>query len=1048
MIDDIIKKSLENIFLTLTSFILMVWIGVYIIFFKTPVDALPDLSENQVVVMTMWPGQSPTNVENQVTYPITVWLQWLAGVRDIRAMSQLGLSMVTVIFEDSVDEYFARNRILERLPIISADLPSGVTPILGPDATGLGQIFMYTLESEMHNLTELRTLQDFYVKLWLQSVSGVAEVASIWGYKQTYQINVDKLKLEAYNLNLSQVLSAVSMSNRDVSGRTLDIQNREIAIQWYGFYEWIDDIQKLVIWYRADQIAIKIEDIAEVVIGSNFRRWILADQFEEKVGWIVVMRYGENPLEVTRNLKEKIKQIESSLPTGVTIDIFYDRTNLITEAIVTLRNILTQEIIIVGIVLFLFLMNFGASMITVIALIVWVIMTFIMMYFMQIPSNIMSLGWIAIAIGTMVDSAIVVTENIYKKLIGKENISFRERFEIVQEATLEVGRPLVFAIFIIILSFAPIFALQGMEGKLFAPLAFTNMFAMFGALLASLFLVPVLCLFFMKWKLRRDEELFIVKITTRLYKPILDFALKFRKTVLWIALVIFLISLGMFLRIWNEFMPPLDEGSIMYMPVTLPDVSEKRALEMLLETNKIISNIPEVEKVVGKAWRALTATDPAPLSMFETIITLKPRDQWRKGITKQDIINEMNAKMKISNLWNGFTQPIIWRIDMLSTGIRTQVGIKIFWNDPNKLEELAIKTAELMNQLPGGMWVTAIRNSWLRYLEIDIDESKLSLYGLSKAEVLDTISVWFGGAVATTTINGRERFDVEVRLKNIYRDDIDAIKSLQINSPSSQVLLSSVADIRLVEWPAVIATENGLIRWAVQMNVAGMWLVEYVEKWKKHLEENLELPEWYFIEWSGQYENQQRAKKTLTIVVPLVIFIIILILFITYKDFWLVSIVALSIPFSLIGWFIALYISWFNISVAVWVWFISLFWNAVETGVVMMLYLENAFKEKFGLHTNWDEQENNWEKEILHITKEWIREAIEVWALTRLRPILMTAFTSVIWLLPMLTSTWVWAELQKPLAIVVVGWLVTSIFLTLVLLPVLFSYLRERRIRN
>lgn len=1031
MINDWIKKAFQNIFLTIICFVWIVIGGLYLIFFKTPIDALPDLSENQVVIMTMWPWQSPTNVENQITYPITVWLQWLAWVKDIRAMSQIGLSMVTIIFEDNIDEYFARNRILERLPIIAADLPSDVTPILWPDATGLGQILMYTLESEEKSLTELRTLQDFSIKLWLQSVQGVAEIASIWGYKQTYQINIDWVKLQSYNLNLNEVLNTIKMSNKDVSWRTIDIQNSEIAIQWYGFYEWVDDIKQLIIWYTQDKTPIKIEDIGEVIIGSSFRRWILADQFWEKVGWIIVMRYGENPLDVTKKIKEKIKEIEKILPSWVKINIFYDRTDLITQAISTLKNILTQEIIIVWIVLFLFLMNFWASIITVIALIIGVIMTFIMMYFMQIPSNIMSLWWIAIAIGTMVDSAIVVTENIYKRLIGKENISFQERCTIIQKATLEVGSPLVFAIFIIILSFAPIFALQGMEGKLFSPLAYTNMFAMFGALIAALFLVPILCLFFLKWNLKRDDELLIVRITTQIYQPLLDFSLKFRKTVLWITLIVFLISFWMFLKIWSEFMPPLDEGSIMYMPVTLPDVSEKRALEILLETNKIISNIPEVEKVVWKAGRALTATDPAPLSMIESIITLKPKENWRKWITKQDIINEMNTNIKMKNLWNGFTQPIIWRIDMLSTGIRTQVGIKIFWDDPQIVEELAIKTSNLMNELPGWMWVTAIRNSWLKYLEIEIDESKLSLYGIKKADVLNTISIWLGWNIATTTIHGRERFDVEVRLQNTYRDDIDSIKSLPLNSPTSQVLLSSIADIRFVEWPAVITTENWRIRWAVQMNVAGMWLVEYVEIWKKHLEKNLKLPEWYSIEWSGQYENQQRAKQTLSLVVPWVIIIILVILFITYKDFWLVSIVALSIPFSLIGWFIALYFSGFNISVAVWVWFISLFWNAVETWVVMMLYLENAFQEKFGDTT-------------IPLTQENIHQAIQEWALTRLRPILMTAFTSVIWLFPMLTSTWVWAELQKPLAVVVIGGLISSIFLTLILLPVLFNYLREK----
>ena len=1044
MINEIIKRALHNMVITIVMFVMLILWWIYVILFQTSVDALPDLSENQVIVMTTWPGQSPMNIENQVTYPLTVWLQWLSWVRDIRAMSQLGLSMITIIFDDSVDKYFARDRVVERLSTLWWDLPPGVQPTLWPDATGLWQIFMYTLESNSHSLTELRSIQDFYVKLVLQSVPGVAEIASIGGYRQTYQVNLDKVKLENYNITISQVLNILSMSNTDVSWWVLNVWNSEIAIQWYWFYQWLSDIKNLVIDYRDDWVAIKIEDIAEVVIWWWFRRWILANQFEEKVGWIVVMRYDENPLQVTKDIKIALEEVKKSLPEWVSIDIFYDRTNLIVDSIKTLVEVLYLEIIIVAIILFMFLMHYWASLITVIALLVWVIMTFVVMYFFSISSNIMSLWWIAIAIGTMVDSAIVVTENIFKRLIWKENISFSQRLHLISGAVVEVWRPIVFAILIIILSFTPIFALQWMEGKLFAPLAFTNMFAMFGALLSSLFLIPVLCLFFLKWKLKTDNELFVVKITKKIYQPVLEFSLKFRKTVLLSSAIVFVIATILFLSIDNEFMPPLDEWSIMYMPVTLPDVSEKRALELLLESNRIISSIPEVEKVVGKAWRAVTATDPAPLSMIETIITLKPKSEWRVGISKNDIINEMNRQIKINNLWNWFTQPIIGRIDMLSTGIRTQIGVKVFGDDADLVENIAIKVEELMNQLPGWLGVAAIRTSGLKYLEIDIDDSKLALYWIQKSDVLQTISVGLGWQIATTTVDGRQRHNVEVRLKNVYRDSIDKIKSLQINSPSSQVFLDDVADIRLVEWPAVINTENGMIRWVVQMNVQWMWLVEYVNKWKEHLEANLDLPEWYFVEWSGQYENQQRAKKTLTVVVPLVIFIILFILYITYRDFGLVSIVALAIPFSLVGGFIALYFSWFNVSVAVWVWFIALFGNAVETWVVMMLYLENAFRERYGLPI-WEELEHK-HFEWIKINKEWIHQAVINGAFVRLRPILMTALTSIVGLMPMLTTSWTGAELQKPLAIVVVGWLLTSVALTLILLPVLFAYLKEKYI--
>lgn len=1044
MLNKILKYFIENRFITVIIFIVLSIISV-ISLYKTPIDALPDLSENQVVVMTPWAWQTPKNIEDQVTYPITIGMQWLAGVRDVRAMSQLGISMVTVIFEDNIDEYFARDRVNERLSLIKWDLPPWVEPVLWPDATGLGQIYMYTLESDNYDLTELRSLQDFYIKLWLQSVSGVAEVASIWWYKKNFQIVLDPLKLSNYNITLQEAQNIIKSWNNNVSGRVIDIGWKEIAIEWIWFIETESDLENTFI-KELNGIPVKLWDIADIKIGAEFRRWILADQFEEKVGWIVVMRYKKNPLEVIENVEVKIEELEKWLPEWVKVVPFYDRTNLIKDAISTLSSILTAELLITVIILFLFLWNFWASMVTAISLVIWVLITFLCMKLFNIPSNIMSLWGIAIAIWTMVDAAIVVTENAYNRLLGKENISTKRRAEIIYESTKEVAWPLMFAIMIIILSFVPIFALEWQEWKLFSPLAFTNMFAMLGALFASLFLTPVLSIFFLKWKLKKDNEIPIVRFLQRIYEPILIWALEKRKIALTVSWILLVIWLGLFTRIGSEFMPPLDEWSIMYMPMTVPDVSDRRARDLLIESNRIISLVPEVETVVWKAWRALTATDPAPMAMLETIITLKPKSEWREWITKEDIINEMNRNIKINNLWNGFTQPIIWRIDMLSTGIRAQVWIKIFWDDPMKLEELAVETEELMWNVPWGFWVTAIRTTGLKYLQIDIDERKLNEYGVKKWDVLNTISTGIWWKTISTTIDGREKYGIEMRLKNNFRESLDDIKSLEVSSKSWNIVLSQVSKISLIDWPATINSENWVIRSAVQMNVQWVDLVSFVEDGKKYIEENLELPEWYYVEWTGQYENQLRAKSTLQIVVPTVVLIILFILFLAYKDGGLVWIVALSIPFSLIGWIIALYISWFNFSVAVWVWFISLFWNAVETWVVMILYLENAFREKFWLPLMDEKVLKKEDYKSTIITKEWIHFSIIHGAMIRLRPVLMTAFTSVIWLFPMIWSTGTWAELQKPLAIVVVWWLITSIALTLIILPILFSYLRERKI--
>lgn len=1027
-------------------FLIITVLGV-VVLYKTPVDALPDLSENQVIIMTEWPGQSPVNIEDQITYPLTVSMQGLAGVKDIRAMSQLGVSMVTVIFNDDVDFYFARDRVSERLSFARSQLPAGIMPMLGPDATGLGQVFMYTLESEDKNLTELRSIQDFTVQYALQSVPGVAEVASVGGYVKTYQVVLDPNKLQQYGLRIKKVMEAIQMGNNNVSGKVVDTGNREVAIQGIGFFEGVSDIKNIVLGKRSDDAPLTIRDVGDVRIAGAFRRGILADEQGEKVGGIVVMRYGGNPLQVIAEVKKKILSLEQTLPEGVSIQPFYDRTNLIEAAISTLSNVLIQELIITTIVLAVFLWHFGSTLITAIALMVGVLMTFIFMYLMGIPSNIMSLGGISIAIGTMVDSAIVMSENAYRKLLEHPPKNAKERIQTVMEASLEVGSPIIFAIFIIILSFLPIFALEGMEGKLFAPLAYTNTFAMLGALIAALFLVPVLSTFFIKGKLKEDHEIFFVRKLQAFYKPILLFALRKRRFTL--SCTAGLVAIGIILMsfVGSEFMPPLDEGAIMYMPITVPDVSEKRMIEILQTTNRIISKVPEVLQVVGKAGRANTATDPAPLSMIETFITLKPKDEWRSGMTKKKIISSLNRSIKIDQVWNGFTQPIIGRVDMLSTGIRAAVGVKVFGDDPQVLEDLAIEVEDLMGQVPGASGVSAIRRMGLRYLDINLRDELLAQHGISKMDALTTISAGIGGTPVTTTVEGRERYSVELRLKQNFRQDLEDIRSLPLfGRHGTQVLLSSIANIELVDGPAVIKSENGVIEASVQMDVVGTDLVSFVEAGKEHIKEKLELPAGYSVEWTGQYENQQRAKKRLSWIVPVVLCFIFLLLYIAYKDLSLVSIVLITIPLSLVGGVIALYVADYNFSVAVAVGFISLFGNAVETGVVVVVYLENAFKKTFRipLGDRGDQGQEISDGKI--ITREGIHEAVLEGAMLRLRPILMTAFTSIFGLLPMLITGGVGAEVQKPLALVVVAGLTTSVVMTLVVLPVMFASLRERRI--
>jgi Cu(I)/Ag(I) efflux system membrane protein CusA/SilA len=1029
----LINYLLKNRFLTVLLFLILSGLSLWAIK-NTPVDALPDLSENQVIVVTQWSGQSPQNIEDQITYPLTSAMQSLPKVRTVRSNSMLGVSMVTVIFEDDTDVYFARDRVNEKLSQLQSTFPDGAKVRLGPDASGLGQIFMYTLEHPDMSLTELRSLQDFSVKLELESLGGIAEVASIGGYKKQYQVIIDPIKINDFGLNLMSVINVIKASNNNVSGRLLEHGEREIAVQGIGFFESETSLKDLVIGKKTDMTPLLLSEIGTVRISGMARRGILANQTGEKVGGIIVMRYGENPLEVIKRVKTKIAELNISLPNDVQIVPFYDRTELINRAIKTMRDVLLQMLIITAFVMWLFLRHGGATIVTSIALMFGVGLTFLMMKIFGIPSNIMSLGGIAIAIGTMVDSIIVVTENAYQKLLQaaetKKNLRLLDRIQIVYKSTAEVSLPLLFAILIIMLSFVPIFALEGMEGKLFRPLAFTNIFAMLGALVAAIVFVPLGCAYFLKGKLKEDQNIPTVSWFQSWYEPLLKKALKNPKKTLGGALIALLMALGIGSQIGSEFMPPLDEGAIMYMPMTVPDVSERKATELLIETNKILAQFPEVETVMGKSGRADTATDPAPLAMIETFVTLKPTSEWRPGMTKQKLIGEMNRKLNFPNLWNGFTQPIIGRIDMISTGIRAQVGIKIFGDDAKKLESIAIQIEKKMAHVPGAVGTVAIRTSGLKYLNIDLDDGKLAAYGIPKSQALNLISIGTGGKVISQTIQGREKYGIELRFSRNQRAEIADIKGLMLQGVNGQKIpLDEVANIQVENGPAVLQSENGKLRSAVQMNVSGRDLVSFVNETRTYLNKELELPAGYRIEFDGQYKNQVRAKQKLSIVVPSVIVIIFILLYLTYADLKLVSIVMFSIPLSLIGGLLALFIAQYSFSVAVWIGFIALFGNAVETGVVIVLYLDQAVKKA--------------RKNINTLTKSQLESAIISGATKRLRPVLMTAFTSILGLIPMLMSAGTGSEIQKPLAVVVIGGLITSVFMTMIVIPVLFGLMKK-----
>ena len=1036
MINRLIELSLRNRVLVIAAFLLLGGWG-YWALLSTPIDAIPDLSDNQVIVFTDWSGRSPQEVEDQVTYPLTVSLQGLPGVRVVRSSSAFGFSMINVIFEDSVDLYFARSRVLERLNLLTKGLPSGVVSTLGPDATGVGHVLWYTVEGKGQSLQELRTLQDWFIRYQLNAVPGVAEVASVGGVVRQYQIDVDPNRLRGLRIPFSAVADAVMRSNRNVGGNVLEAGGAWSVIRGLGLVTSPGDLENTVIGAE-NGVPIYLRQVAVVKVGDAFRVAALVKGGEEAVGGVVVARYGVSTTDVIARVKEKIAALQSGLPPGVRIVPFYDRSALIHRAAATLKRALLEEAAVVTLVNILFLLHFRSVLIVTIPIPLAVLTAFLFMRYLGITSNIMSLAGVAIAIGVLVDAAIVVTENAFR-FIEKRSVDPRDRRAVaatVLEATALVGRPIFFSMAIIILAFIPVFALTGQEGKLFRPLAFTKTFAMAGATILSVTLVPVLCTLLIGGRIRGEEANPVMRPLVWLYRPVLAWALRHRGLTLGAAGLVLAGALALVPRIGGEFMPPLNEGDLMFMPVTDPAISLPQAVDITKRQNAAILGVPEVAGVVAKISRADTSTDPAPVNMTETIVSLKPAAQWRPGMTRERLIGELDVATTLPGVSNIWTQPIINRINMLTTGIRSEVGVKIFGDDLRVLEERARVVAGALRRIRGAADVYPEQVTGAPYVDIRVNREAAARYGITVGAIQDVIEMAVGETNLSLTIEGRQRFPVRVRYAPQFRATPEALAGLPVASPSGvQVALGQLTEIRAVTGPSMISSENGLLVVTVLLNVRGRDVGSFVEEARPVIARTVSLPKGSYIEWSGQYENEVRARQRLKIVVPVVLFVIYLLLYLTYGSFLEAAHVLLAVPFGLAGGIYLLYALGYNFSVAVWVGFIALFGTAVQTAVVMVIYLDEAVAQK---------------RQALggRLTRQALREAVTEGALLRLRPKVMTVTTVVASLLPIMWSHSTGAEVMKPLATPVLGGMVSSLGLVLIVTPVIFSWLREREVNS
>ncbi|BBA69855.1 efflux RND transporter permease subunit [Geobacter sulfurreducens] len=1035
MIEKIIEYSARNRVIILMLFALVIGWGIWAVY-KTPVDAIPDLSDNQVIVFTDFPGRSPQVVEDQVTYPLAVNLQGLPRVKAVRASSAFGFSMIYVIFDDKADIYWARTRVLERLNYAASLLPAGVVPTLGPDGTGVGHVFWYTLEGKGYDLEQLRTLQDWFVRYQLNTVPGVAEVASIGGFVREYQVDLDPHKLFAYNIKVSDVMEAIKAANNDVGGRLLEQADAEFLIRGRGYVKSPADIENIVVTADMRGTPVYVKNLGTVQMGGAIRRGLLDLNGEgEVVGGIVVMRYGENAKDVIDRVKEKITALEKGLPPGVKIKTAYDRSDLIERAIHTLKRALTEESIVVSLVVLVFLLHFQSALVIVLTLPIAVLIAFITMKLMGVSSNIMSLGGIAIAIGVLVDAGVIMVENCYRHLseLPEEERKAR-RLEVIIASAKQVGRAIFFSLAIIVLSFVPVFLLEGQEGKLFHPLAFTKTFSMVGSALIAITLVPVLMYFFMRGKMPPESANPVSRFFIRLYGPVIRWCLKWKKTVIALNVVALLVAVPLYMKLGSEFMPPLDEGSLLYMPVTLPNVSITEAKRIIQVQDAVIKSHPEVELVLGKVGRAETSTDPAPVSMFESIIILKPKDTWRPGITKNDIVSELDARLQQIGVRNGWTQPIINRINMLSTGVRTDLGLKIFGNDLNVLRDLAVQAEGILKGVNGAADVVAERVTGGNYLDIDIDREAAARYGVKVADVQEVIATALGGETLTTAVDGRNRFPIRLRYLRDYRDSIPAIQRILVSGMGgAQVPLSQVTKLKVSTGAPEIASEGGLLRSIVFLNVRGRDMGSFMKDAQAVVEKQLKLPSGYYVSWSGQWENQVRAKARLQVLIPAGIVIIFILLYFTFHSALEASMVMLSVPFALVGGVYLVAALGYNMSVAVWVGFIALYGVAVETGVVMVIYLHEALDKKLMAGP---------------VTEQDIYDATYEGAVLRLRPKLMTVAVALMGLVPIMWSSGTGADVMKPIAAPMIGGMISSAIHVLIMTPVIFVLMKKHDLKK
>ena len=1040
MLTRIIQWSGKNPALVLLATLFVVIGGIFAVI-KTPLDALPDLSDVQVIVYTEYPGQAPQVVEDQVTYPLTTAMLAVPKSKVVRGFSFFGASFVYVIFDDGTDIYWARSRVLEYLNAVSGRLPKGVTPTLGPDATGVGWVYEYALLAKDKTLAELRTIQDWYLRYQLTKAQGVAEVASIGGFVQTYQVTVDPLKLRSYGIPLSRVTQVIRDSNRDVGGRVIEMAETEYMVRGRGYLRGKDDLERLVV--KSDKgTPVLIRDIARVELAPDERRGVTELNGEgEVVAGIAMARFGENALAVIRNIKAKVSEVAAGLPAGVTVQAVYDRSDLIHRAIANLKRTLTEESVIVALVCMIFLLHVRSALVAILMLPVGVLISFIAMHLLGMSSNLMSLGGVAIAIGAMVDAAIVMIENAHKHLERlKPDHTAGERAQALLDACKEVGPALFFSLLIITVSFLPVFTLESQEGRLFAPLAYTKTFSMAGAALLSVTLVPVLMLLFIRGRILPEAKNPVNRFLIWVYRPIIRGVMRWKKLTIAAAVVAMGVSIYPASRLGSEFMPTLNEGTLLYMPASLPGMSITKAAELLQTQDKIIKSFPEVASVFGKAGRANTATDPAPVEMFETVINLKPQEQWRAGLTTDKLIDAMDKALQFPGVSNAWTMPIKARIDMLATGIRTPIGIKVFGKDLGVMETLAKQIETVVKTVPGTSSAFAERITGGYYLDIEPRRDQLARYGLAIGDLQDVIGTALGGEMVTTTVEGRERFGVTVRYPREMRSNPQQIET-QVLVPTmdgAMVPLGEVARVRVVRGTPGIRTENGLLSAYIFVDIRDRDIGSYVADARKAVAAQVKFPPGYYITWSGQFEYMQRAIEKMKLVIPVTLLTIFLLLYLNFRRLTETLIVMLSVPFALVGGIWLMWTLGYNLSVAVAVGFIALAGVAAETGVVMLIYLDQA----------WTEAQDQCRRQGRTPTAADLYGAVMEGAVERVRPKMMTVVAIMAGLLPIMWGTGTGSEVMSRIAAPMVGGMVSSTVLTLAVIPAIYALVKQWQLRR